>query len=217
VRELEMGFLGKIAASMTHEIKNTLAIILESSGLLSDLLTFSEPGSFPHQEKFQKVLGTINEQVNRGVVLATRLNQFAHSMDEPLAEVKLADLLELVVALMQRLARRRGVALTALAPDREVTLRSDPFRLLLVLAAAIEQLSEVLESGGQIILQSPSAPKGVAVLLEVQGSKKPGWEGLAETLFPPLENILAALGAELALSSPPAPEGVRLTIKTGDS
>jgi C4-dicarboxylate-specific signal transduction histidine kinase len=217
VRELEMGFLGKITASMTHEIKNTLAIILESSGLLSDLLTFSEPGSFPHQEKFQKVLGTINEQVNRGVVLATRLNTFAHSMDDPLAEVKVANLLELIVSLMQRLARRQGVALTALAPDREVTLRSDPFRLLLVLAAVIEKLTEVLESGGQIILQSPPAQKGVAVLLGVQGSKKAGWEGLADTLFPPLENILAALGAELALSSPPAPEGVRLTIKAGDS
>jgi C4-dicarboxylate-specific signal transduction histidine kinase len=217
VRELEMGFLGKITASMTHEIKNTLAIILESSGLLSDLLTFSEPGSFPHQEKFQKVLGTINEQVNRGVVLATRLNTFAHSMDDPLAEVKVANLLELIVSLMQRLARRQGVALTALAPDREVTLRSDPFRLLLVLAAVIEKLTEVLESGGQIILQSPPAQKGVAVLLEVQGSKKAVWEGLAETLFPPLENILAALGAELALSSPPVPEGVVLTIKAGDS
>lgn len=217
MRELEMGFLGKITASMTHEIKNALAIILESSGLLSDLLTFSEPGAFAHQEKFQKVLGTINEQVNRAVVLATRLNQFAHSMDDPLAEVKVANLLELVVALMQRLARRRGVTLAALPPHREVILRSDPFRLLLVLAAVIENLCDSLESGGQIILQSPPAPQGVAVLLEVQGSKKAGWERLTETLFPPLENILAALGAELALTAPPEPEGVRLTITAGGS
>ena len=217
MRELEMGFLGKITASMTHEIKNTLAIILESSGLLSDLLTFSEPGSFPHQEKFQKVLGTINEQVNRGVVLATRLNQFAHSMDEPLAEVRLAELQELVVALMQRLARRRGVVLAALAPDREVSFRSDPFRLLLVLCSIIEHLADSLESGGKILLQAPPAKEGVAILLEIQGAPKAGLEGLTATLFPSLRDIVAALGAELAVSSPPIPEGVLLTVKGGDS
>jgi signal transduction histidine kinase len=212
-----MGFLGKITASMTHEIKNTLAIILESSGLLSDLLTFSEPGTFPHREKFQRVLGTIDEQVNRGVVLATRLNQFAHSMDEPVADVRLADLQELVVALMQRLARRRGVVLTALALDREVSFRTDPFRLLLVLCSIIEHLADRLESGGKILLQAPPAKEGVAILLEVQGAKKAGLEGLTETLFPSLRDIVAALGAELAVSSPPTPEGVVLTMKAGDS
>ena len=61
MRDLEMAFLGKITASMTHEIKNTYAIILESSGLLSDLLTLSQEGSFPHKEKFLKVLGSIND------------------------------------------------------------------------------------------------------------------------------------------------------------
>jgi C4-dicarboxylate-specific signal transduction histidine kinase len=210
-----MAFLGKITASMTHEIKNTYAIILESSGLLSDLLTLSQPGSFPHKEKFHKVLGTINEQVHRGVVLATRLNQFAHSMDEPRALVQVADLLELIVSLMQRLARRRGLELQALPPDREISFRTDPFRVQLVLAAVIEQLAETLESGGKIILQSPPKPQGVAILLEVQGPKKAGWEGLTENLSPSLKEILNALGAELTISSPPAPEGILLTIKTG--
>jgi C4-dicarboxylate-specific signal transduction histidine kinase len=214
LRNLEMAFLGKIAASMTHEIKNTYAIILESSGLLSDLLTFHQEGSFPHKEKFHKVLGTINDQVNRGVVIATRLNQFAHSMDEPRALVKVADLLELAVSLMQRLARRRGIELKAVAPDRDVSLKSDPFRLQLVLASVIEQLAEALESGGKIVLQSPPAPQGVTILLEVQGLKKAGWEGLSENLFASLKDILEALGAELAVSSPPALEGVMLTIKT---
>ena len=212
MRDLEMAFLGKIAASMTHEIKNTYAIILESSGLLSDLLTFHQEGPFPHKEKFQKVLGTINEQVNRGVVLATRLNQFAHSMDEPLASVNIADLLELVVSLMQRLARRRGVELKAIAPDGEVTCMSDPFRLQLVLASVIEQLADALESGGRIILQPSPAPQGVLISLEAQGPKKPGWEGLMENLFSSLKEILEMIGVELDISSPPAPEGVMLTI-----
>jgi hypothetical protein len=66
LRDLEMAFLGKITASMTHEISNTLAIIQESAGLLSDLINLSKEGSFPHKEKFQRVLGNINDQVRRG-------------------------------------------------------------------------------------------------------------------------------------------------------
>ena len=217
MRDLEMAFLGKIAASMTHEIKNTYAIILESSGLLSDLLTFHQEGPFPYKEKFHKVLGSINDQVNRGVVLATRFNQFAHRMDEPLASVNSADLMELAVALMQRLARRRVIELKALAPDRDVSLRSDPFRLLLVLASVIEQLADALESGGKIILQAPPAPQGVTIFLEAQGTYKPGWEALMEDLFASLKDFLKALGAELAISSPPALAGVLLTIKAPGS
>jgi len=214
LRDLEMAFLGKITASMTHEIKNTYAIILESSGLLTDLLTLSQQDSFPPKEKFHRVLGTIDDQVRRGVVLATRLNQFAHSMDEPLATVKVPDLLELVVALMQRLVRRRGLELQALTPDREMSLTSDPFRLQLVLASVIEELAEGLEAGGKIILQAPPASPEVTILVEVQGQKKGAWEGVRENISASLQNVLEALGAELAVSSPPAPEGVMLTIKT---
>jgi C4-dicarboxylate-specific signal transduction histidine kinase len=207
-----MAFLGKITASMTHEIKNTLAIILESSGLLSDLITLSQEGSFPHKDKFQRVLGNINDQVNRSVDITTRLNQFAHSMDEPFAQVNVSDLLERVVLLMRRLAKRKGIELKAEASDRDLSLMSDPFRLQLVLASVIEQLAESLEAGAGIILQAEGAPQEVTVLLKVQGTKKAEWQGLADTLFPTLKEILEMLQARLAISTSPAQEGVIMTI-----
>jgi signal transduction histidine kinase len=212
VRDLEMGFLGKITASMTHEIKNTLAIILESSGLLSDLITLSQEGSFPHKDKFQRVLGNINDQVNRGVDITTRLNQFAHSMDEPQAEVNVADLLERVVLLMRRLAKRQGLELQAEVADRDLSFVSDPFRLQLVLATVVEHLAQSLETGGGIVLKAQSTPGEVTVLMEVQGTKKGEWQGLADTLFPSLQEILETLRAQLGITSPPAPEGVVMTI-----
>jgi signal transduction histidine kinase len=212
VRDLEMAFLAKITASMTHEIANSLAIILESAGLLSDILSLSQEGDFPHREKFQRVLGNINDQVKRGVDISSRLNQFAHSMDEPLAVVNLPELLERIVLLMRRLAKRRGIELTAQAPDRDVAIMIDPFRLQLVVATVIEHLTEALESGGSIILQSQGTPPEMVILVEAQGPKKPGWEGAASALFPTLQEVLEALRAKLALSSPPAGEGVVLTI-----
>jgi signal transduction histidine kinase len=159
LRDLEMAFLGKIAASMTHEIKNTFAIILESAGLLSDIITFSKESSFPHKEKFVKVLGNINDQVNRGVDITTRLNQFAHSMDEPLTSVHLPSLLGQIVMLMRRLAKRRGIELKA-GSQGERAVMSDPFRLLLVLGSVIDTLADHLEPGGEIRLELLDAPPG---------------------------------------------------------
>jgi C4-dicarboxylate-specific signal transduction histidine kinase len=207
-----MAFVGKIAASMTHEIKNTLAIILESSGLLSDIISLSQEGSFPHKEKFQRVLGNINEQVNRGVDITTRLNQFAHSMDEPLASIQVPALLEQISLLMRRLAKRRGIELKTAPAAQELSLTSDPFRLLLVLGSVIEKLAEALETGGAITLQAQGAPQEVTILLEIQGDKKPGWEASLETLFSSLQEVLGTLKARLAVSSPPAQEGVSLTL-----
>jgi C4-dicarboxylate-specific signal transduction histidine kinase len=213
LRDLEMAFLGKIAASMTHEIKNTFAIILESSGLLSDIIAFSQEGSFPHREKFQRVLGNINEQVKRGVDITTRLNQFAHSMDEPLISVQVPGLLQQIVLLMRRLAKRRGVELKAVS-EGDRTIMSDPFRLLLVLGSVIENLADSLESGGEITLQSQDAPPGTTILLEIQGHKKPGWEKSMENLIASHHEVLEVLQAKLAVSSPPAREGVILNIST---
>jgi C4-dicarboxylate-specific signal transduction histidine kinase len=212
LRDLEMAFLGKITASMTHEIKNTFAIILESSGLLSDIITLSKEGSFPHKEKFQRVLGNIDQQVKRGVDITSRLNQFAHSMDEPRALVNVPGLLEQVTLLMRRLAKRRGIELKAEASDQDLSLMSDPFRLLLVLGSVIDQLADSLESGGEIVLQSHGVPQGATILLNIQGSKKPGWEKSMKNLFPSLQELLGVLQAKLAISSPPDREGVILTI-----
>ena len=126
MRDLEMAFLGKITASMTHEIKNTLAIFSSPRACSLTLITLSKDAAFPHQDKFQRVLGNINDQVHRSVDITTRLNQFAHSMDEPLAEVKVSDLLEQVVLLMRRLAKRQGIELKAEASDPDLSLTERP-------------------------------------------------------------------------------------------
>ena len=72
--EKEIAFIGKITAGVTHEINNALASIKEISGLMEDLISMSSTDSFPHQEKFLKVLPKIREQVQRSVKLTTQLN-----------------------------------------------------------------------------------------------------------------------------------------------
>ncbi len=45
----ETAFMGKITAAITHEMKNVLAIIKESAGLMEDLLSVAKDDSFQHE------------------------------------------------------------------------------------------------------------------------------------------------------------------------
>ena len=100
----EIAFMGKITAGVTHEMKNVLAIIRESAGLMEDLLSVAKDDSFPAREKFLKILSGIDDQVTRGVGLANALNQFAHGPDQPLATVDMNGLIDQLVFLCQRFA-----------------------------------------------------------------------------------------------------------------
>ena len=78
----QVAFFGRITASITHEMKNVLAIIKETSGLMQDILAFSNEGVCPHEDKLKGTLHTISEQIERGVELTSRLNRVAHDPDE---------------------------------------------------------------------------------------------------------------------------------------
>nr|HID60127.1 hypothetical protein [Desulfobacterales bacterium] len=90
----EVAFFSKITAGITHEIKNVLVIVKESSGSMEDFLSLCQAGSFPYLDKISSPLCTIRGQVLRGVELGGLLNQFAHSPDKTVASRNLNELVE---------------------------------------------------------------------------------------------------------------------------
>jgi C4-dicarboxylate-specific signal transduction histidine kinase len=199
MKEQESAFLGKISAGMTHEIKNVLAIIRESAGLMEDLLSLCRDSSFPYHEKFRSVLGTIQDQVRRGVELTTRLNRFAHSMDAPLAEFEVSALLEQMVSLMRRFARLKRLELEAFPAGKPITIKTDPFRLQLILAACLDHLFGLAKEGGRIGLRPQLDGGNVAIRIfgEKEGFSGPPRDGELPEELGPLAETIQALQAEL--------------------
>ena len=148
----ELAFFGKIAAGVTHELRNVLAIINESNGLMSDLIAMSKNMPFPHQDRFQRSIKKIEEQVRRGVELTGRFNRFSHSMDNPVASVDLNEIVELTVALAQRFARLKHVELIHSACSK-VMLLTDPFLLQMALSKAIDSCVATMSGTGIVVLQ----------------------------------------------------------------
>lgn len=208
MKDQEIAYMGRVTAGMTHEFKNVLAIIRESSGLLEDLLTIGQARSFPQREKFLKVLGTIQEQVQRGVDLATHLNRFAHSMDEPWAAVELNEILGQTLALLERFARIKKVQLKLIRSSEDLMVRTDPFRMRMVVSLCVDRLLEAFGEGGEIVLRPhrEKGGEGALVSMERIGGEPGASGGVSEDLGRVPVHVLEALGLRIrALQGPPCP------------
>jgi C4-dicarboxylate-specific signal transduction histidine kinase len=138
-RVKEIGFMGKVTASLSHEIKNTLAIINESVGLMGDLLRQDAPENWPQHSRLTELTASIEEQIQRSADIIKRLNQFAHSMDKSLVDLDLNETVRQTVVLAQRFATLRRVNLETQLHSQPLHLQGDPFRLLYVIFGFIER------------------------------------------------------------------------------
>jgi signal transduction histidine kinase len=130
IGETGLKFFGKMTASISHEIKNALAIINESAGLLEDYTLMADRGMAIEPERLKNLSQKVNTQIRRADTIVKNMNRLAHSVDEPIKSVDLNEILELVVALSHRFASQRSITLDRKASERPVKIRTSPFLLM---------------------------------------------------------------------------------------
>lgn len=121
VGETALRFFGKMSASISHEIKNVLAIINENAGLLEDFTLMAKKGIPLDPERLKKLSGMVIKQIQRGDEIIKNMNRFSHSIDESSKKVDLYETLDLMVALSARFASMRGVILDFVQADSDMT------------------------------------------------------------------------------------------------
>ena len=163
LKRKEAAFFGRITAGITHEIKNVLAIIQESSGLMEDILDGTENDVLPNKDKFIKSLERIRRQIQRGIDITSGLNWFAHSPDHSPANLDLNELAGQMVLLASRFARLKNVSLESSPSDPPLMIDTDPVLLEMAVFESIEILLKGIDSGGKIML-SPRKIKNRYVL-----------------------------------------------------
>ena len=201
----EVEFFGKITAGSTHEMKNVLAIIRETCGLMEDLMALSRETPMPHREKFQKALATIKAQLQRGVEITDRLNRFAHSSDAEIARINLNETSEQLITLARRFARLKNVTLDTEPPGPPLTVVTRPVRLLMALFGCIECCLNVIPPGSKIYLRPQIKGETYALHIACVGDfPKPADSAqrmAAADQWPELQRTVASLGGSLELDA----------------
>ena len=114
----------------THEIKNVIAIINESAGLLEDYSLMVRKGRPIDPDRLNAVSERITAQVRRAGDITRNLNSLAHSVDDFKVGVDVREILELSVAISSRLADMRSVRLILDLPSEFPTVITSQFHFL---------------------------------------------------------------------------------------
>ena len=196
--ESGLQYFGKMSASISHEIKNALAIINESAGLLEDLAALAENGVPLDPQRLRTHAGKITKQVRRADGIVKNMNRFAHSVDEAVKGVDLVETVGFVKALSARFAFMKEITLEeAPAPSAPVTLKANLFLLQNLIWLCIDFAMRCAGPGKTVILLTEGTGKGGKIRFS-------SLQGLADG---PLEEfpgerekaLLRALGADIVV------------------
>jgi hypothetical protein len=211
----EAAFIAEITAGATHEMRNVLAIVKESAGLIDDLVrAFDQRGSLD-QEKLQRAVGRIDAQVTRGAELLSHLNRFTHSLDHASDTLDLEQEVRQVAFLCQRRAKRRRQQLQVQPGDQNPVAVTNPFPLQQAMFTAVDCCMQQLPEGSTIAIGTGRTDGRPSVEFTGDaGNESPPspteaekWDRLAE--------LLDDLGASLETTS--AAYGFRVVFPVGDT
>jgi C4-dicarboxylate-specific signal transduction histidine kinase len=156
-------FFGKMSASISHEIKNVLAIINENSGLIEDYTIMTEKGAHFDPGKFKSLAEKIGAQIRRADEIVKNMNAFAHSIDEPAKAIDVSDFLEVARALFARFAAMRGIALESKPSERSLMITTSPFFLLNLIWFCLELAMDAAGSGKAVGLSARKRDIGAQI------------------------------------------------------
>ncbi|WP_022663592.1 hypothetical protein [Desulfospira joergensenii] len=141
-KDLAPEFMGKVTASVTHEIQNVLAVIKESAGLMEDLtLMMNRNEGVPGmEEKLASCLDTIKKQAYRGVSLTSNLNAFAHSPDNPVSTFNPVETIQKLLGISERIFKLKGTTISFSGPDSVASLTTDPLVFQMLIFSCLEFL-----------------------------------------------------------------------------
>ncbi len=183
----EAAFIGKITAAATHEIRNVLAIIKESAGLVEDLLYVSTQGGSLDRERVLKALGRIEAQVARGAEISTQLNRVAHATDHDAATVSLDEEVRRVVFHAQRPARKKSQLVRAVDGTPPPPFQGNVLHVHMAVYAALETCLERLGEGGTVEVRAGMSRGRPSVSLTTSAGGDAAddaaeWDGLRDSL-----------------------------------
>jgi len=207
----QLQYFGQVTASVSHELKNVLAILGEHAGLLQDIAGMAKQGQDLDVERIGRLAGAMLAQIGRGDAIIKRMNRFAHSVDRERALVDLAGLVGLVAELFARTASTRGVTVEVQAGSQPVSMVTCPFALQTLLGALLDRLSKALPAGARLRIELAAPATAVQLRLAAPGAPPEVAAGVLEA--DAVKALLAALRASAAFS----PENAALVITLPDN
>lgn len=165
----KMATIGRMAASVAHEINNPLAIINEKAGLLKDIVSHTE--DFPRKDKSYSLLTAIEDSVERCSKVTHRLLGFSRRMEVKKEVIDVENLMVEVAGFLGKEAEHRNITINFDFGDNLPTLESDRGQLQQVFLNILNNAVAAVPDGGRINIKAAQINEGfVDITISDNGS-----------------------------------------------
>ncbi|GBE29878.1 sensor protein ZraS [bacterium BMS3Bbin04] len=193
----KMATIGRLAASVAHEINNPLAIINEQAGLLSDYLHSAD--DFPYRDKSKKALESIIRSVERGGGVTHRLLAFTRKMDSRYEPIDICHLLSEVASFLEKEASHRNIRVYKDFTENVTHIESDRGQLQQVFLNVLNNAFAAMENGGKVRIGVEQHDTN-SIYVSIQDSGQGISEENLEHIFEPFFSTKGDFGTGLGLS-----------------
>ena len=154
-------FFGGISASVSHEIRNKLAVINEKAGLVQDIAVAMKTGRPIDPDRLEVQAGKIKDQVSQANEIVGALSRLGHSADATRARIDVANLVGLVVELYGRKLSQAEITIDTSGLTDGMSVSTNPFLLVCLVGACIDAALLRVDASRNLAISSEPSDDGV--------------------------------------------------------
>jgi two-component system NtrC family sensor kinase len=146
----KLAALGKMAAGVAHEINNPLAVIIQKTGWMEDLLMEEDFSKSENLEEFRSSLRKIEEHVERARKVVHSMLGFARKMEPRLEDVDVNQTIMQTISMLQNYSRINNIDIISDLDLGIPIIASDQSQLQQVFLNLITNAIDAISKDGRI-------------------------------------------------------------------
>ena len=160
-----LSFFGRTNRLISHEMKNVLAIISETTSLLDELVELSEEGKRLEPGKLHSLTHSILEDIDRANEIIRNMNTFAHGVDSFFADADVGFTIKVMINISRMNAAARKAQLDFPEPA-PLVIFTIPFVLQNLLYETLNGILSGADTAAQIRISLETEQNGACIRIK---------------------------------------------------
>lgn len=194
-----MALIGRLAASVSHEINNPLQIIEGQAGWMDELLTDEKEESVENLDEYRQAIAKIRTHVNRAKLITHRLLGFSHAGEIVMARTDINQVVGETVSFLEGEANKNGITIVREFQTDLPEIVTDSSQLQQVLLNLVNNAIDAVGRVGDITVSTAALASG-GVVISISDTGPGLSEEVRQRIFAPFFTTKNGKGTGLGLS-----------------